>query len=85
LAALTFSAYYGAVRDALDGAAVVLATLLLEAVKLLGCLVVGLAYGPTVQAEGHMAMSWDGPNFLLWFCLAGGLLCSAVLGAVGFR
>ena len=31
------------------------------------------------------AMSWDEPNLLVWFCVVGGLTCSAVLGALGFR
>jgi hypothetical protein len=66
-------------------AAVVLAALLLGAVKLAGCAVVRVAYGPAAQAEGRMAMSWAEPNLLVWLCLAGGLLCSAALGVLGFR
>jgi hypothetical protein len=66
-------------------AAVVFAALLLGAVKLAGCLVARLVYGPTAQADGQMSMSWDQPNLLVWFCFAGGLLVSAALGVLGFR
>jgi hypothetical protein len=66
-------------------AAVVFAALLLGAVKLAGCLLARLVYGPTAQADGQMSMSWDQPNLLVWFCFAGGLLVSAVCGVLGFR
>ena len=66
-------------------AAVGLTALILAGVKLAGGVVVRLAYGPTAQADGRMAMSWDDPNLLVWFCLAGGLLASVALGVCGFR
>jgi hypothetical protein len=66
-------------------AAVVFAALLLGAVKLAGCLLARAVYGPTAQADGQMAMTWDQPNLLVWFCVAGGLLVSAACGALGFR
>jgi hypothetical protein len=66
-------------------AAVALAALLLGAVKLAGCVVVRAAYGPAAEAEGRLAMSWAEPNLLVWLGLAGGLLCSAALGVLGFR
>jgi len=65
--------------------AVLFAALLLGAVKLVGCLLVRVLYGPTAQAGGYMAMSWDRPNLLVWFCLVGGLMCSAVFSIMGFR
>jgi hypothetical protein len=66
-------------------AAVVFAALLLGAVKLAGCLLARVVYGPTAQADGQMSMSWDQPNLLVWFCFAGGLLVSAACGVLGFR
>jgi hypothetical protein len=65
--------------------AVVFAALLLGVVKLAGCVLVRVVYGPTAQAEGYMAMSWDRPNLLVWFCLVGALMCSVVFGIIGFR
>jgi hypothetical protein len=65
--------------------AVLFASLLLGAVKLLGCVVVHLVYGPSALAEGRTAMSWDNPNLLVWFCLVGGMLCSLVFAVMGYR
>jgi hypothetical protein len=66
-------------------AAVVFTALLLGVVKLTGCVVARVVYGPTAQADGQMAMSWDQPNLLVWFCLAGSLLVSAACGVLGYR
>ncbi|MDB5312134.1 MAG: hypothetical protein JWO38_6336 [Gemmataceae bacterium] len=64
----------------LDGrpyVAVAFAALLLVGVKLTGCVVARLVYGPTALADGQMAMSWREPNLLVWFCLVGGMLVSS--------
>ncbi|MDB5306470.1 MAG: hypothetical protein JWO38_672 [Gemmataceae bacterium] len=72
----------------LDGrpyVAVAFAALLLVSVKLAGCVVARVVYGPTAQADGEMAMSWREPNLLVWFCLGGGLLVSAGAAVLGYR
>jgi hypothetical protein len=66
-------------------AAVVAVTFLLTAVKLAGCVVVRLVYGPTALADGRMPLPWEAPNLLVWLCLGGALMCSAVLCPLGRR
>jgi hypothetical protein len=66
-------------------AAVLLAALLLGAVKLAGCVVVVLVYGWNAQAAGHTTLPWERPNLLVWLCLAGAMALSAVLYPLGRR
>lgn len=66
-------------------AAVLLAVFLLAAVKMAGCVVVRVVYGPTAQADGRMSLPWEEPNLLVWLCVAGALACSAVLFPLGRR
>ena len=65
--------------------AVLFTVFLLAAVKLAGCVVVRVVYGPTALADGRMALPWENPNLLVWLCLAGALVCSAVLFPLGRR
>lgn len=58
---------------------------LLASIKMLGCVVVRIAYGPTALADGEMMLPWEQPNFLVWFCLVGALICSAVMYLLGRR
>jgi hypothetical protein len=64
-------------------AAVLLTTFLLGSVKLAGCVVVRIVYGPNALAEGHMTLPWERPNLLVWLCLAGAMALSAVLYPLG--
>lgn len=52
--------------------------ILLASIKMLGCLVVRIAYGPTALADGEMMLPWEQPNFLVWFCLVNALAFSAI-------
>src|SRR5262245_49802402 len=64
-------------------AAVLFTVFLLGAVKLAGCVVVRIVYGPNALAEGHMTLPWEQPNLLVWLCLAGAMALSAVLYPLG--
>jgi hypothetical protein len=66
-------------------AAVLLAALLLAAVKLAGCVVAVFVYGWNAQAEGHLTLPWERPNLLVWLCLAGALVVSVVMYPLGRR
>ena len=66
-------------------AAVLFAVLLLGGVKLAGCVVVVLVYGWNAQAEGRLTLPWERPNLLVWLCLVGAAVLSAVLYALGRR
>jgi hypothetical protein len=66
-------------------AAVLFAALLLAAVKLAGCVVAVLVYGWNAQEEGHLTLPWERPNLLVWLCLAGAMVLSAVLYPLGRR
>ena len=66
-------------------AAVMFTVFLLAAVKMAGCVVARVVYGPTAHADGELALPWEAPNLLVWFCLAGALTCSAVLFPLGRR
>jgi hypothetical protein len=66
-------------------AAVLFAALLMAAVKLFGCVVAVLVYGWNAQAEGHLALPWERPNLLVWLCLAGAMVVSAVMYPLGRR
>jgi hypothetical protein len=66
-------------------AAVVLLTFLLAAIKMAGCVVVRAVYGPTALADGRMSLPWEDPNLLVWLCLGGAAVCSAVLYPLGRR
>jgi hypothetical protein len=57
--------------------------LMLGSVKLAGCVVVRVVYGPSALAEGRMALPWEQPNLLVWLCLAGAMTLSAVLYPLG--
>jgi hypothetical protein len=54
-------------------------------VKLAGCAVAVLVYGSNAQAEGHLTLPWERPNLLVWLCLAGAMVLSAVLYPLGRR
>jgi hypothetical protein len=65
--------------------AVLFAIVLLTAIKLAGCLVVVLIYGWNSQAEGRLTLPWERPNLLVWLCLGGASVSSAVLYWLGRR
>ncbi len=60
-------------------AAVLFTLFLLGLVKLAGCVMVRIVYGPQALAEGRMTLPWEQPNFLVWFCLAGAMALSAFM------
>jgi hypothetical protein len=64
-------------------AAVLFVVFILAAVKMAGCVVVRVVYGPTALADGRMSLPWEAPNLLVWLCLVGALACSAVMLALG--
>lgn len=66
-------------------AGVLFALLLLGLVKLAGCAIVRVVYGPSALADGQMTLSWERPNLLVWLCVAGGLTCSAAFYGLGLR
>lgn len=66
-------------------AAVVFSCFLLGLIKIIGCIVVRIVYGPHALAQGYMNMSWTHPNLLVWFCLTGvGVYCICFY-ILGFR
>lgn len=54
-------------------------------IKVVGCLIVRVVYGPNALAEGYMNISWDNPNLLVRLCFAGGVAYSVSLYFLGFR
>ena len=57
-------------------AAVVLTLFLVGSMKILGCVIVDLAYGWHADAQGYTTLTWTHPNLLVWlFWLNTGLLC----------
>ena len=64
---------------------VLFATLLLCSIKILGCVVVRMVYGPDALAQGYMAMDWRRPNLLVVLCAVGALVYSMVLYGFGSR
>jgi len=66
-------------------AAVVAVAFLMAAVKLAGCAVVRVVYGPTALADGRTTLPWEAPHLLVWLCLGGAALCSVVLYRLGRR
>jgi hypothetical protein len=66
-------------------AAVVFALALVGCMKLLGGVVVVLAYGWNASQQGHTRMPWTDPNLLVWvFWIATGVY-SAALYVLGYR
>src|SRR3954464_11286219 len=49
-------------------AAVLFTLFLLGSVKLAGCVVVRVVYGPDALAQGQMDLPWEHPNLLVWLC-----------------
>ena len=66
-------------------AAVLFTAFLLGLVKIAGCVVVRIVYGPNALAEGHMTLPWEQPNLLVWLCLAGAVGFSVVFYPMGRR
>ena len=66
-------------------AAVLFVVFILAAVKMAGCVVVRVVYGPTALADGRMSLPWEAPNLLVWLCLGGAVACSAVMYPLGRR
>ena len=66
-------------------AAVLFTTFLLGAVKIAGCVVVRIVYGPEALAEGRMDLPFERPNLLVWLCFAGAGILSAVMFPLGMR
>jgi hypothetical protein len=65
--------------------AVLFTVLLLALVKMLGCLVVLVGFGSDAEARGELSLPFEHPNFLVMFCIVGGLVCSTVLFGLGRR
>jgi hypothetical protein len=72
-----------AIASARPYAAVLLTVFAIGSIKLAGCVVVRLVYGPDALAGGHMNLPLEQPNFLVWFCLAGIAALSAVFYPLG--
>jgi hypothetical protein len=66
-------------------AGVLFTVFLLGSIKIAGCVVVRLVYGPTALADGRMNLPWEQPNLLVWLCLAGAVAASAILYPLGRR
>lgn len=66
-------------------AAVFMTVSLLVAIKLLGCVIVRIIYGPNALEAGYMTLPWATPNLLVWCCLVGTFLCSCILYPLGRR
>ena len=64
---------------------VVTGAFLLALLKLAGCVVVRVVYGLTALDDGQMTLPWERPNFLVWWCLAGAVVLSAVHLLLGRR
>ncbi len=65
--------------------AILLVVFCLALIKLAGCVIVRVVYGPNALPEGRMNLPWEEPNLLVWFCLGGMLGLSAVCGFLGQR